>query len=74
MARYKIGDEDGIYFTTHTIVEWLPLFKESKYFEIIINSLKYCQANKGLHIFGYVIMLTHFHLMGQTEAGSDSRM
>ena len=69
MARYKIVDEDGIYFTTHTIVEWLPVFKESKYFEIIIESLKYCQANKGLHIFGYVIMLTHFHLMGQTEEG-----
>ena len=69
MARYKIVDENGIYFTTHTIVEWLPVFKESKYFQIIIDSLKYCQENKGLHIFGYVIMLTHFHLMGQTEEG-----
>lgn len=25
--------------------------------------------NKGLHIFGYVIMLSHFHLMAQTEEG-----
>ena len=69
MARYKIVDENGIYFTTHTIVEWLPVFKEHKYFQIIIESLEYCQKHKGLHIFGYVIMLTHFHLMGQTEEG-----
>ncbi|MFQ5707230.1 MAG: hypothetical protein ACE5HO_07250 [bacterium] len=45
MARYSIVDKDGIYFTTHTILEWLPVFKEIKYFEIIIESLKYCQEN-----------------------------
>ena len=40
-----------------------------KYFEIIIESLKYCQKNKGLYVFGYVIMLNHFHLIAQTETG-----
>ena len=69
MGRYKIIDEKGIYFTTHTIVEWMPVFKERKYFEIIIASLRFCMRNKGLHVFGYVIMLTHFHLMAQTEEG-----
>lgn len=69
MARYKIIDDDGIYFTTHTVVEWLPIFREKKYFEIIVQSLKYCQDNKGLCIFGYVVMLTHFHLMAQTKEG-----
>lgn len=38
MARYKIVEDGGIYFTTHTIVEWMPVFKEKKYFEIIIYS------------------------------------
>ena len=69
MARYKIIGDNGIYFTTHTIVEWLPIFRGKKYFEIIIESLKYCQDNKGLLVFGYVIMLTHFHLMAQTKEG-----
>ena len=69
MGRYKIIDENGIYFTTHTIVEWLPVFTEIKYFQIIIESLKYCQTNKGLRIFGYVIMLNHFYLIAQTEIG-----
>ena len=69
MGRYKIIDEDGIYFTTHTIVEWLPVFTEIEYFQIIIESLKYCQENKGLHVCGYVIMLNHFHLIAQTAPG-----
>ena len=32
MARYKIIDDHGIYFTTHTVVEWLPIFREKRYF------------------------------------------
>ena len=31
MGRYKIVDENGIYFTTHTIVEWLPVFREREF-------------------------------------------
>ena len=69
MGRYKIVDDNGIYFTTHTIVEWLPVFRERVYFEIITRSLNYCQENKGLTVFGYVIMLTHFHLVAQTDDG-----
>ena len=48
MARFKIIDDNGVYFTTHTIVEWLPIFREKRYFEIIVQSLKYCRNNKGL--------------------------
>ena len=69
MARYKVLDDNGIYFTTHTVVEWLPIFKEVKYFRIIVESLRYCQEKKGLLIYGYVIMLNHFHLMAQTVVG-----
>jgi len=65
----QIIDDNGIYFTTHTIVAWLPIFREKRSFEIIVESLKYCQDNKGHLVFGYVIMLTHFHLMAQTKEG-----
>ena len=67
MARYKIIDDHGIYFTTHTVVEWLPIFREKRYFEIIVESLKYGQDKKGLLVFGYIIMLTHFPLIAQTK-------
>ena len=52
MARHKIFDENTVYFSTHTIIECVPVFKERKYFEIIVDRLKYCRKNKGLHILG----------------------
>ena len=68
MKRYKVYPEDtSFYFSTSTIVSWIPVFQKDCYFEIIINSLKYCQAHKGLYIHGYVIMPTHLHLMTSNE-------
>ena len=62
-SRYKIIDKDGIYFTTSTIVEWLPIFTSLPYFNIIIESLKHCMENKSLKLYAYVIMDNHFHLI-----------
>lgn len=62
-SRYKIIDKEGLYFTTSTIVEWIPVFTASNYMQIIIDSLKYCRQNKGLHIFANVIMVNHLHLI-----------
>lgn len=61
--RYKITEKDGIYFITSTIVEWLPVFNNNCYFEIIIDSLKYCVQNKVLKLYAYVILDNHFHLI-----------
>jgi len=64
MNKYKIYPETtAYYFSTIAIIQWLPVFKEDKYCNIIIDSLKFCQENKGLGILGYVIMPTHLHLL-----------
>jgi putative transposase len=62
-SRYKITAEDGLYFITSTTVEWIPIFTSKQYFEIMIQSLTYCQEHKGLQLFGYVILDNHFHLV-----------
>lgn len=62
-SRYKITKEDGIYFITSTIIEWIPVFTSKEYFEIIISALKYCRAYKGLKLYAYVILDNHFHLV-----------
>lgn len=62
-SRDKITDQDGIYFITSTIVEWLPVFTSLTYFQIIINSLKFCIKNKALKLYAYVILDNHFHLI-----------
>ncbi len=62
-TRYKITNADGVYFITSTIIEWLPVFTSQKYFEIIIQSLKFCREQKGLKLYAYVILDNHFHLI-----------
>ncbi len=62
-SRYKFVEEDGIYFLTSTILEWFPVFTSESYFQIIINSLKFCLENKQLKLHAYVIMDNHIHLI-----------
>jgi len=54
---------DELYFVTLTIVDWINLFTRVEYKEFIIENLQYCQKNKGLEIFEYVIMTNHIHLI-----------
>jgi putative transposase len=63
MKRFKVFPGYYLYFSTCTIVDWLPVFSKEKYFQIIINSLKYCVSHKGLYLLGYVIMPNHIHLL-----------
>ena len=64
MNRYRVYKEAyNVYFSTSTIVEWLPVFTTDIYFNIIIDSLEYCQTNKGLNLIAYVIMPEHIHLV-----------
>jgi len=38
---------------------------------MLIESLKYCQANKGLNLHAFVIMSTHVHLIVSVKDGHD---
>jgi len=60
---YKFHDPDAMYFVTFTVVQWIDLFTRNIYREILIESLKYCQENKGLTIHAYCIMSNHIHLI-----------
>ena len=55
-SQYKIYDNEGVYFITSTVIEWIPIFTCKQYFDILINSFKYCQENFGLKIYAYVIL------------------
>ena len=66
-SRYKITEEDGLYFISSTIVEWIPVFTSVNYFEILIDSMKHCQKNKNLKIYAFVILENHFHMIVVSE-------
>ncbi len=61
--RIKKEFSEGIYFLTLTIKRWYYIFDRQDRWEIILDSLKYCQENKGLKIYNYVFMLNHIHLI-----------
>lgn len=66
---YKIDEKDGAYFLTFQIVGWVDLFTRKDYRDVVIESFKHCQQNKGLNLFAYVIMSNHIHLLAQSDVG-----
>ncbi|MEM8527865.1 MAG: transposase [Bacteroidota bacterium] len=67
MSRYKITDQHGLNFLTLTVVDWVDIFIRKSYKDIIIDSLKFCQKEKGLIVYGYVIMSSHIHLIVKAD-------
>jgi REP element-mobilizing transposase RayT len=65
--KYKIWDQRKAYFLTMTVVGWIDVFIRNSLKMTIVNSLKYCQNEKGLEIFGYCLMSSHLHLIARAE-------
>ncbi len=63
IARVHHDAKCGCYFITPTIRNWYYIFDRYERWRILADSLKYCQANKGLEIFAYVFMLNHIHMI-----------
>lgn len=64
---YKVYDQQGMYFITCTVHQWVDVFTRRIYIEILIDSLKHCQAHKGLEIYAWVIMSNHCHLIVRSQ-------
>jgi REP element-mobilizing transposase RayT len=48
---------------TWTIVGWLPLFTRNEAVEIIFDSWRYLQRERGFQLFAYVVLENHLHLI-----------
>ena len=63
MSRnYKFHNPESAYFVSFAVVEWLDVFTRNAYKDILVESLSYCQANKGMEIYAWRIMTNHVHL------------
>ena len=60
-SAYEIENPGGTYYLTFTVVDFVDIFTRKVYRDVIIDSLKFCRANKGLRVFGFVIMTNHIH-------------
>jgi REP element-mobilizing transposase RayT len=69
---YRIHDQQGIYFVTLQVVNWIDVFTRKFYRDVFIDNLKYYQQHQGLKIYGFVIMSNHMHLiLSATESKYD---
>jgi putative transposase len=60
-------ETDRSYFLTLTVVNWIDVFTRKNHRDAIIESLKYCQKEKGLVLYAYCIMSNHIHMIANTK-------
>jgi REP element-mobilizing transposase RayT len=64
---YVIRDQCKPHFITATVVDWIDIFTRKSYRDCVIECMDFCIKNKGMILFGYVIMSNHIHLIIQSE-------
>ena len=69
--KYKFNDEEAVYFITTTIVGWIDLFTRKEYCELVLDSLRYCQKEKGLVVHAWCIMPSHIHLIVSSTGNNE---
>jgi putative transposase len=69
-TRYKIKDQSKLHFVTSTVINWIDVFTRNQYKDIILDSLRYCQKNKGLEVYAWVLMTNHLHMIIGTHGGN----
>ncbi|WP_456459470.1 REP-associated tyrosine transposase [Reichenbachiella sp.] len=68
-SAYQIRDQHAAYYFTFQVVGWADVFSRQIYRDIIIESLKYCQTEKDMVLYAYVIMTNHVHLIVASKTG-----
>ncbi|HHL57552.1 MAG TPA: transposase [Bacteroidetes bacterium] len=67
--RYYITDQNAIYFLTFTTIDWVDIFTKKEYKLELVDSMNYCIKEKGLIVYGWVIMSNHMHAIWQAREG-----
>lgn len=69
MSEVYKTHEDGLFFVSFSVVGWLDVFTRRDYQDLLIDSIIYCQQNKGLELFSYCIMPSHVHWIAARKEG-----
>ena len=66
-SKYIISDHQSPHFITFATIQWVDALSRPHYKDLIVNSLRYCQQEKGLILYAYVIMSNHVHLIAAAK-------
>ena len=62
-SKYKFRDPNGLYFISFATVGWIDVFTRNIYKDIVLDSIRHCQKEKGLVLHAWIIMTSHLHLI-----------
>ena len=62
-SRYSVLNHQAPHFVTCTAVKWRPLFADPGIVNILLNAIRYLQAENTLRLHGYVVMGNHLHMI-----------
>ena len=62
-SKYKFNDPDELYFVSFAVVNWIDLFIRNIYKDILLDSWRHCQKEKGMELYGWCIMTSHVHMI-----------
>ena len=66
-SNYKFKNQEKLYFVSFAVVYWIDVFIRNEYKNKLLDSIKYCQSNKGLQVYAWCIMTSHLHLIMGTQ-------
>lgn len=67
--KYKFENPEGVYFISFATVGWIDVFTRRAYKDILVESLTFCQNEKGLELVAWCIMTNHIHLIAKAKEG-----
>ena len=72
--KYKFTDNSKLYFVSFAVTNWIDLFIRNEYKEILLDSIRYCQKEKDMELYGWCIMTSHVHLLIGTRGNALSNI
>ena len=66
-SRYKVTEETHPHFLTFTVNEWIPVFTRPDTVSILYDTWKYLQVYRDFHLYGYVVLENHVHIIAQSD-------
>ncbi len=69
-SEYKINNPEGIYFITFATVGWIDVFTRKEYKDVFLDSIRFCQKEKGLIVYSWILMSNHVHMIVRASGGN----
>jgi REP element-mobilizing transposase RayT len=60
--RYKIKHNNPFYIT-FTVTGWIDVFTQKDHINMLLESIDYCQTNKGLKLYAWCLLPSRLHMI-----------